>query len=67
MKHPNTKAHPVSFIQQNPAQYLAKITYTCELTGKVKSFVMWTFTAQNIRDTYPTMAIIAIQREDNNY
>lgn len=59
-------ARPVSFIQHNPAQYLAKITYTSYYNGKVKSFLMWTTTAQAIRDTYPTMAIIAIQRADGN-
>lgn len=63
----NTQAQSVSMIQNNTAQYLATITYRSSYNGKIKSFNIWTRTAQAIRDTYPTMDIIAIQRADNKH
>ena len=57
----------VSMIQRLNHQYLARVTYRSNYNGNVKSFNIWTIGANAIRETYPTMNILAIQRVDGNH
>lgn len=57
-----TKVANVTITQVTSAQHLVRIVYNCTRFGKVKEFRMWTTTAQAVREAYPDMDIIAIQR-----